>query len=122
MFINQKDDVAFPILNPTGEKIFELIGASSKSGDAQHHSLAVVTLPAGYSSKNHYHKEEEETYYILAGVAKMVIDRKVFILSPGQACLMVPPERHQITAMGEEELEFLAICAPAWTPNDSFYE
>jgi mannose-6-phosphate isomerase-like protein (cupin superfamily) len=64
----------------------------------------------------------EETYYILTGTARMVIDQHELSLSPGQACLIQPREWHQIFNPGDVDLQFLAICAPAWNAADSYSE
>jgi mannose-6-phosphate isomerase-like protein (cupin superfamily) len=120
MYINEKAKVTNPIRNPQGETIYELIGNSVNSGQTDTHSLAVIVMPPGGSSQPHFHKVGEETYYILAGSAKMAINELEFVLVRGQACLIQPNERHQITNIGKENLEFIAVCAPAWTPVDSY--
>lgn len=120
MFINSKDQITSPLTQPLGETVFELVGGSPKSGEARLHSLAHIVIPPGKSSAKHYHKISEETYYILAGQGRMVVDGREYILMPGQACLICAPEVHQIFNDGAANLEFLAVCAPAWTPDDSF--
>ena len=80
----------------------------------------MVIIPPGKSSAPHFHKESEETYYVLSGEGWMQISEEEFSLTPGQACLIEPGEIHQIKNLGEKDLEFLAICAPAWIPEDSF--
>ena len=50
----------------------------------------------------------------------MIIDNHEFTLLPGQACLIMPDEVHQIFNDEVIDLEFLAISAPAWTENDHF--
>ncbi|MFH1633541.1 MAG: cupin domain-containing protein [Chloroflexota bacterium] len=62
----------------------------------------------------------EETYYVVKGKARMIIDDHEFSLSPGQACLIMPGKVHQIFNDEKEDLEFLTVSAPAWTPDDSF--
>jgi mannose-6-phosphate isomerase-like protein (cupin superfamily) len=121
MHIASKADVKQPIESPLGEIVHELVGASEESGGAGKHSLALVTIPPGKSSARHYHPVAEETYYILRGVARMVVDGRSFRLSPGQACFIQPPEQHQIFNAGDGDLEFIAVCAPAWTPDDSVF-
>ena len=120
MYINSKDQITSPLTQPLGETVFELIGHSPQSGNAHLHSLAHILIPPGKCSSKHYHKVAEETYYILAGRGRMIVDEKEYILSPGQACLICAPEVHQIFNDGTVDLEFLAVCAPAWTPDDSF--
>src|SRR5207244_1711928 len=85
------------------------------------HSLALVVIPPGKSSDAHYHKASEETYYILKGVGLMIVDKQQFRLQPGQACLINPFEIHRIFNDGDDDLEFLAVSAPAWISSDSFF-
>ncbi len=121
MHITSKTDVKQPIHSPWGEIVHELVGASAQAGGTQRHSLAIITIPPGKASKQHYHNIAEETYYILRGSARLVIDGQTFQLTPGQACLIQPPEQHQIFNAGDDELEFIAVCVPAWTPDDSIF-
>jgi mannose-6-phosphate isomerase-like protein (cupin superfamily) len=51
----------------------------------------------------------------------MVIDRKEFVVKPGDAVFIQPPERHQILAVGDVDLEYLVVCAPAWQPSNSVF-
>jgi mannose-6-phosphate isomerase-like protein (cupin superfamily) len=121
MRIASKAEVKEPIRNPLGEVIYELIGAGEGAGGTEKHSVAIVTLPPGKSSTKHHHRVSEESYYVLQGMARMVIDSQSFQLRPGQACLIEPGEQHQIFNPGDEELEFIAISAPAWAPEDSVF-
>lgn len=121
MRIIKKDDITVPFLAPSGEIIYEMIGNPKGIGGTIKHSFVHVTLPKGKSSHAHYHKVSEETYYILSGNARMVIDNHEFFLAPNQACLIMPNEEHQIFNEGESSLEFLTISAPAFNPEDSFF-
>jgi len=120
MRLISKKEINKPLTTPQGEIIFELIGKHEQSGGTSKHSLAQVTIPPGKASSLHYHKNSEETYYILEGEGWMRIDQREFSLQPGQACLIEPAEQHQITNRGKTDLKFLAVCAPAWVPEDSF--
>jgi mannose-6-phosphate isomerase-like protein (cupin superfamily) len=121
MRIVSKEDVREPLRNPLGEVVYPLIGAPEDQGSAQKHSVAVVVIPPGGTSAVHYHHVSEETYFILRGTARMVIDGTSFELGPGQACLIQPLERHQIFNEGGEDLKFVAVCAPPWVPEDSVF-
>ena len=121
MRVVRKEEINNPIKNTSGEEIYDLIGLSPESGGTILHSVAHVVIPPGKSSFAHYHKESEETYYILKGTSSMRVNTKSFRLEPGQACLIKPSETHQIFNDGEDDLEFLVVCAPAWTPDDSFF-
>jgi mannose-6-phosphate isomerase-like protein (cupin superfamily) len=89
-------------------------------GGVQSHSLAEVRIPPGGSSSAHYHKRSEESYLILSGQAKLVVDSQERTLKQGDAVLIEPPEVHQISNPFEENLVFLAVCIPAWQPGDSY--
>lgn len=108
-----------PLASPGGETVFELIGRVAEHGGARH-SLAHIVIAPGGASTRHFHKTSEETYYMLCGVAQMAVDDQIFALRPGDTCLIQPGERHQISNSGPYDVEFLAVCAPAWAPGDSF--
>ncbi len=119
MRVVRKEDVTKPFLAPMGEVIYEMIGRPEEIGGTTNHSFVHVVIPSNKSSPAHYHKSSEETYYVLRGKARMIINGKEFTLSPGQVCLIMPGEIHQIFNDEGEDLEFLTISAPAWTPDDS---
>ena len=119
MFITRKELIRVPLVSSTDEQVYELIGSSPQHGGATRHSLAYVVIPPGGSSIHHFHTEGEETYYILKGQGKLLVNEQVHIVSPGDAILISPTDSHQIFAEGDAVLEFLAVSAPPWTPNDS---
>lgn len=122
MRIVKKDDINSPFLAPLGEIIYEMIGRPVELGGTTNHSFVHVIIPPGKSSAAHFHKISEETYYIMSGLAKMIVDNTEFNLVSGQACLLMPGEIHRIfNASENENLEFLTISAPAWTPTDSYF-
>lgn len=102
-----------------GEIVYEMIG--NAAGGSQAHSLAQIVIPPGKASRKHYHPIAEESYYILSGTARMELDGEVVILQPGDSVMLPPPQVHQISNAGESDLILLAICVPAWTPDNSVY-
>jgi len=118
MKIIHREEIKEPLVTPTGEVIYELVGAAS--GDQANHSLAWILISPGKSSAPHYHKISQETYFILSGRGWMQVDGKEYVLGPNQACTIEPGEIHQIMNQGKEDLVFLAVCVPAWVPEDSF--
>jgi mannose-1-phosphate guanylyltransferase/mannose-6-phosphate isomerase len=121
MRIVNKADIKEPLRNPLGEVIYEMIGAPEELGGTEKHSFVVVEVPPGASSSRHYHHLSEETYYVLKGMAKIVIDGEEFQLTPGDAVLIQPPEKHQIFNIGGGILEFITVSAPPWVPEDSVF-
>jgi mannose-6-phosphate isomerase-like protein (cupin superfamily) len=115
----KKNDVS-PIESNHGEIIYELIGRGVGDSTVRH-SVAHVVIPAGKSSRLHFHPEAEESYYMMRGQAKFVLEGESMIIGPGQIVLIPPNKSHQITNIGSEDLEFLAFCVPAWEPTNSIY-
>lgn len=118
MKLSKKDAYPPAIENPGGENIQEILGLVA--GNVTGHSLAKITIPPGNASSPHYHKFSEESYLILSGEGSLEIDGFSFCLCAGEAVLIEPGEVHQISNLCEQDLVFLAVCVPAWSPNDSF--
>ncbi len=118
MIITKTSHYPSLLSNPEGEVIQELLGL--QAGGATGHSLAKITIPAGKASEAHFHKKSEESYLILSGSATMVINGEKFYLKAGEAVLIEPEEVHQIANSGDDNLVFLAVCVPAWQPEDSY--
>ena len=115
-------ELAFALFTPHGETIYELVGRLPEHGGTAALSLAHIVIPPGKASLAHTHKVIEETYYILRGDARVFLDNRQFNLAPSQAVLILPGQLHQIFNSGEADLEFLAICSPAWYPEDAFID
>lgn len=121
MRLTRKEEITKPFVNSTGERVYEMLGAPEAIGGAKHHSFSHVVIPAGCCSRPHYHPIAEETYYILTGEGRMLVDGKEMILCPGDALLIQPPEMHQIFNDTDSDLEFIAVCAPPWNKDNSVY-
>ena len=121
MKLVKRADIDAPLRQPSGEIVYEMIGARPELGGAARHSVAEIVIPPGKSSLRHYHKVAEETFYILRGRARLRVDDTEFDLSPGNACLIEPSEMHQIFSVGDDDLAFLAVSSPPWVPDDSVY-
>ena len=121
MKIMQKDDVLTPAVDTHGVTVYELVGRTS-SDPSLTHSLAHIVIPPGEVSTPHYHPEAEETFFILKGTAQMLIEDETAILLPGQCVRVPPPLWHSISNPGQDDLEFLAICTPAWEISNSVFK
>lgn len=118
MFIRDAATVT-PFESPHGEIVHELGGLAA--GGLKAHSLAQITLPTGKASLKHYHPEVEESYYMLSGVARLVVDGETQALSAGQMVAIAPNQIHQIFNDGDQPAVFLAVCVPPWTPDCSVF-
>ncbi len=109
-----------PFISDNGETVYELIGHVATPGDIKH-SLAYIEILPGKASLKHFHPVAEESYYILQGQARMVIENETQTLTPGMSVLIPPKKVHQIFNDGKELLHFMAVCIPAWTPECSVF-
>lgn len=119
--IFSKNNVLKPFVNSTGEKVYELTGADKERGLAKNHSVAYVEIPPKCSSRLHYHPIAEETYFIIKGTGRIVMDGKEFEIKPNDTVLISPEVKHQIFAGEYETLEFVVSCAPVWEPTNTVY-
>ena len=108
-----------PIVAEHGEIVQETIG--NAAGGTQTYSLAQIVLPPGKHSLKHYHPVAEEAYHIVAGTGRLITDGESQTLHPGDSTAILPGQVHQIFNETDDDLVFLAVCVPAWTPDNSVY-
>jgi mannose-6-phosphate isomerase-like protein (cupin superfamily) len=87
-----------------------------KHGEGYRYSLAEARLAPGMVSAPH-RLSASEVYYITAGRGRMHIDGEEREVAAGDAILIPPEARQYIESLGPDELVFLCIVDPAWTPE-----
>lgn len=118
MHLRNVSDVQ-PTLTEHGETIYETVGHSA--GGATSHSLAQIVLAPGCASAKHYHPVAAESYHILSGTGEIEIDGARSSVKAGDSLSIEPGAVHQIANTGADDLVFLAVCVPAWTPDNSVF-
>ena len=83
-------------------------------------SLAEASLPARGVTERHYHALTEEIYFVLEGEGELEIDDETRRVGPGDAALIPPGARHQISA--RSDLRFLCCCAPPYSHDDTYFD
>ena len=83
-------------------------------------SLAEASLMAGQATERHYHRASEEIYFVLEGEGELEIDGERRTVTPGDAALIPPGARHELTALGP--LRFLCCCSPPYSHDDTFFD
>ncbi len=81
------------------------------------YSLAHAKVRLGQASQPHKLKVSE-VYYILQGHGKMHVNAEIAEVKAGQAIYIPPDSVQYIENIGNDELKFLCIVDPAWTPED----
>jgi mannose-6-phosphate isomerase-like protein (cupin superfamily) len=109
-----------PVLDSgTGEVVRELAGLTR--ANAQRLSLAEVVIAPGGRSREHYHHQMEEAYYLLQGQARLTVDDETCIIGPGDAIVIPPGAHHKIVNTGDTEVIMVVACAPAWHVEDNVF-
>jgi mannose-6-phosphate isomerase-like protein (cupin superfamily) len=117
--VRSRED-AEPFTTLDGSEIRVLLDA--RLGGAVNQSLAEATLPAGGSTRRHRHPRSEELYVLLEGRGEMEVDGARRPVAPGDAVLIPPGARHQITASAAAPLRFLCCCAPPYSDDDIVFD
>jgi mannose-6-phosphate isomerase-like protein (cupin superfamily) len=110
---------ATPFTTADGSTIRVLLDAETGT---RNQSLAEAWLESGQSTQRHYHARSEELYVLLDGEGEMEVDGERSRVGPGQAILIPPGARHQITASDDGPLRFLCCCAPPYSHDDTFFD
>ena len=118
MEIRSRDDAA-PFTTADGSTIRVLLDAETGT---RNQSLAEAWLEPGQATQRHYHARSEELYVLLEGEGEMEVDGERSRVGPGQAILIPPGARHQVTASADGPLRFLCCCAPPYSHDDTFFD
>lgn len=81
--------------------------------------LAVGTLPAGKASREHYHKETDEVYYVVSGRGSVVLDGKKYGVKKGTVVLVPKGVTHHLESNGRK-IEVFCISSPCYSEGDFF--
>jgi len=117
MIVRQLENQS-PFTTKDGSTIRSILDHTNAPVEKQ--SLAEATMSPGQSTDRHYHKLCEEFYFLLEGNALMEIDGETHDVAPGDAILIPPGARHQITA--KSNLRFLCCCAPPYDHADTYFD
>lgn len=81
-------------------------------------SVARARVEPGATTRWHRLKGTTERYYILSGSGRVEVgDLPAQDVGPGDFVLIPPQVRQRITNHGDEDLLFIAICSPRFTPD-----
>lgn len=77
-------------------------------------NLSVIQerMPAGTSEQLHFHKQSQQLFYILSGVATFEIEGEAFVVKANESIHVPHDRRHFVSNKEESVLEFLVISEP----------
>ena len=103
-----------------GDCFSVLIGRHDQHFASDKYTVAIVKLPIGGRSEEHFHHVAEESYFVVSGRGEVVIDGETAEVIKNSLVFARPNQKHYFKNLGNEELVYLVITAPKWTPEDSF--
>ena len=101
--------------------LYEIVGHSAAI-EYDHFSVAKTVLSTGGEVERHFHRLSDEIYLFVRGMGQMQVNQEAFPVGPGDLVLIQPNDWHEVTAVGEDDLEFYAITRPAYTADDYLIE
>ena len=91
----------------------------SNSTDDPGLSIAQARVEPGVTTRWHRLKNTGERYYIISGKGLVEVgDSSPQDVNPGDVVIIPPLCRQRITNTGSEDLIFLAICTPRFSPEN----
>jgi quercetin dioxygenase-like cupin family protein len=63
-----------------------------------------LILNKGFRCSMHYHKNKDETFYILKGKVLMETDNSNRVMLPGHSILITPNTKHRFTGLEDSEI------------------
>jgi mannose-6-phosphate isomerase-like protein (cupin superfamily) len=105
--------------NGLGETVVEISGLAVDERNDR--SWAIANYRLGSYSRLHYHEERTEDYFITAGIAEVIVDGQKHLLHAGETIRILPRQAHQVINVGNEPLNLVVRCVPAWVVNDQHF-
>jgi mannose-6-phosphate isomerase-like protein (cupin superfamily) len=82
-------------------------------------SLAEAIVPAGGSTRAHFHRESEEIYLVTSGSGRMLLGEEERPIAAGD-CVVIPPGTvHRLWADASAPLVVVCSCVPPYSHADT---
>ncbi|MGV3764462.1 cupin domain-containing protein [Parapedobacter sp.] len=77
-------------------------------------TLSVIRerMPPGTSETLHYHRQAQQFFFILRGVATFEVEGEIVEVGEGQGFHVLPKRKHRILNNADKALEFIVISEP----------
>jgi mannose-6-phosphate isomerase-like protein (cupin superfamily) len=101
-----------------GVELKELVGRVARDARSTNVSVAAFTLAPGHGSGASYNRQAEEVFLVTAGSGHVRLGEQVLPVTRDSSVFIPARVIHAIEADSEGPLSFVAISAPAFTPED----
>ena len=116
MIKNSYEDIK-PYRTKDGSIIRELMHPDVHGNDRM--SLAEATVPVGFETQRHRHRQAEELYHISRGKGQMTLGSEKFAVKTGDTVFVPPGIPHQIRNTGDDPLKILCCCVQPYSHDDT---
>jgi mannose-6-phosphate isomerase-like protein (cupin superfamily) len=110
-------DGVTPYITKDGSQVRELMHPRTHGNRAQ--SLAEATVMPGAETVLHRHRTTEELYHITRGTGLMTLGDETFEVRHGDTICIPPGTPHRVRNVGNEPLQILCACSPAYAHDDT---
>jgi mannose-6-phosphate isomerase-like protein (cupin superfamily) len=110
-------EVVPAFITKDGSEIRELL--SPRNSVIRKQSLAEARLPVGAATREHFHRQTEEIYFITHGRGRLRVAGTERVVGPGDAIALPPGTRHKVWNTGDEPLRLLCCCVPPYEHDDT---
>lgn len=108
-----------PVLTPSpGMSLLELVGLQAPLAPTSRLSVAQFSLAPGHATGASYNHHSEEVFVVTGGSGQVTLDGHTVAVAAGSTVYLPALQVHSIEAGADSTLTFLAISAPAFTPDD----
>lgn len=83
----------------TAEKHKKIWGKEEWLANNEKYCGKILTLKPGFSSSYHYHKNKDETFYVLSGLVYINLDGKDLILRKGESIRIMSGQKHKFSSL-----------------------
>ena len=119
-FVHRPAVTSAPKDSPAPLELQEIVGRTA-AAHSERVSVAFFRLQPGAASALSYNHVGEEIFIISAGRGGVLMGAKRTAVSRGSVVYVDPSTPRSVRADAGEVLEFYAVTAPAWSPEDDVH-
>jgi mannose-6-phosphate isomerase-like protein (cupin superfamily) len=99
---------AFGSIDELGDGVFRKV---RRELGVRAFGVNVLVLAPGVAARPHYHDEQDELYFVHAGLARFELPGETRELEPGGLCHVEATTPRRVTSVGDEDLVLLVVGA-----------
>ena len=86
------------------EKVVQRVWGSEEWIVNKDYCGKILNLKKGFRSSIHYHKNKDETFYLLSGKVLLEIGDEKKVLEPGDIQIILPNQKHRFTGLEDSKI------------------